>query len=330
MRIFIAGATGALGRRLASLLIDAGHHVTGTTRSVGKAGRLRSMGVEPVVLDALDRDAVMAAVGAAQPEVVVHQLTALSAPIDMRRFDQSFAMTNRLRTAGTDHLLAAAQAAGARRFIAQSYTGWLNERTGGPVKTEDDPIDPNPAATTRETVAALHHVEDATIAASGIDALALRYGNFYGAGTSLGIGGDVLEMVRARRLPVVGGGTGVWSFIHIDDAARATAVAVERGAPGLYNIVDDDPAPVHEWLPHLAEAIGAKPPLRLPAWLVRPLLGEHGVSLMTAVRGSSNAKARRELGWQPDHRSWRQGFRDGLGATPQERRAAREQAPPQH
>jgi nucleoside-diphosphate-sugar epimerase len=328
MRIFIAGATGALGRRLAPLLVDAGHQVTGTTRSAGSAGQLRSMGVEPVVLDALDRDAVMEAVGTARPDVVVHQLTALSAPIDMRRFDTSFAQTNRLRTAGTDHLLAAAQAAGARRFIAQSYTGWLNERSGGPVKTEDDPIDPNPTAVTRETVAALHHVEDTMTAASGIDALALRYGNFYGAGTSLGIGGDVLEMVRARRLPLVGGGTGVWSLIHIDDAARATAVAVERGAPGLYNIVDDDPAPVHEWLPFLAEAIGAKPPLRLPTWLVRPLLGEHGVSLMTSVRGSSNAKARRVLGWQPQFGSWRQGFRDGLGATPQARRAP-EQAPPQ-
>jgi nucleoside-diphosphate-sugar epimerase len=319
MRIFLAGATGALGRRLTPLLIRGGHHVIGTTRSAGKVEQVRAMGAEPVVLDALDRDAVIAAVKAAQPDVVVHQLTDLSKPLDMRRFDQSFAQTNRLRTAGTDHLLAAAQAAGAHRFIAQSYTGWVNQRTGGPVKTEEDPLDPNPTAASRETIAALRHLERGTTTARDIDALALRYGNFYGPTTSLGVGGDVLEMVRKRQMPIVGGGTGVWSFLHIDDAAQATAIAVERGAPGLYNIVDDDPAPVHKWLPYLATEIGAKPPMRLPAWLARPLLGEHGVSLMTAVRGSSNAKARRELQWQPRFRSWRQGFRDGLGETPSRR-----------
>jgi nucleoside-diphosphate-sugar epimerase len=274
-----------------------------------------------VVLDALDRDAVITAVTAARPDVVVHQLTALSKPMNLRKFDQSFAQTNRLRTEGTDNLLAAARAAGAQRFIAQSYTGWLNERTGGPVKTEHDPLDAHPTAVSRNTIAALRHLERAVTTARDIDALALRYANFYGPGTSMGVGGDVLEMVRRRRMPVAGGGTGVWSFLHIDDAARATAIAIERGAPGLYNIADDDPAPVHEWLPYLAEAIGAKPPLRVPSWIVKVVLGEHGVSLMTTVRGSSNAKARRELDWQPHYRSWRQGFRDGLGkSSPREPR----------
>jgi nucleoside-diphosphate-sugar epimerase len=321
MRIFIAGATGALGRRLTPLLIRGGHHVTGTTRSTGKTGQLHAMGAEAVVLDALDRDAVIAAVTAARPDVVVHQLTALSKPMNLRKFDQSFAQTNRLRTEGTDNLLAGARAAGAQRFIAQSYTGWLNERTGGPVKTEHDPLDAHPTAVSRNTIAALRHLERAVTTARDIDALALRYANFYGPGTSMGVGGDVLEMVRRRRMPVAGGGTGVWSFLHIDDAARATAIAIERGAPGLYNIADDDPAPVHEWLPYLAEAIGAKPPLRVPSWIVKVVLGEHGVSLMTTVRGSSNAKARRELDWQPHYRSWRQGFRDGLGkSSPREPR----------
>jgi nucleoside-diphosphate-sugar epimerase len=321
MRIFIAGATGALGRRLTPLLIRGGHHVTGTTRSTGKTGQLHATGAEAVVLDALDRDAVITAVTAARPDVVVHQLTALSKPMNLRKFDQSFAQTNRLRTEGTDNLLAAARAAGAQRFIAQSYTGWLNERTGGPVKTEHDPLDAHPTAVSRNTIAALRHLERAVTTARDIDALALRYANFYGPGTSMGVGGDVLEMVRRRRMPVAGGGTGVWSFLHIDDAARATAIAIERGAPGLYNIADDDPAPVHEWLPYLAEAIGAKPPLRVPSWIVKVVLGEHGVSLMTTVRGSSNAKARRELDWQPHYRSWRQGFRDGLGkSSPREPR----------
>lgn len=320
MRIFIAGATGALGRRLTPLLIRGGHHVTGTTRSTAKIGQLQATGAESVVLDGLERDAVLAAVTTARPDVVVHQLTALSTPMNLRRFDRSFAQTNRLRTEGTDNLLAAAQAAGAQRFIAQSYTGWLNERTGGPVKTEDDPLDAHPTTVSRNTVAALRHLERVVTTARDIDALALRYANFYGPGTSMGVGGDVLEMVRKRQMPVAGGGTGVWSFLHIDDAARATAIAIERGAPGLYNIADDEPAPVHEWLPYLAEAIGAKPPLRVPVWLVKPVLGEHGVSLMTAVRGSSNAKARRELHWEPYYRSWRQGFRNGLDESPRESR----------
>jgi nucleoside-diphosphate-sugar epimerase len=313
MRIFIAGATGAVGSSLVPMLVAGGHHVTGSTRSAGKVKQLRAAGAEPAVLDALDRDAVMAAVTAAKPDVVVHQLTALSGPMNLRRFDRSFATTNRLRTEATDHLLAAARAAGAHRYVVQSYTGWVNERTGGPVKTEDDPLDPQPAAVAREVLAALRRLEHTVTTANDVEGVVLRYGNFYGPDTSLGEGGEVLDMIRRRRLPVVGDGTGVWSFVHIDDVARATVAAVEHGPPGMYNIVDDEPAPVHEWLPYLARVIGAKPPLRLPAWLARPLLGEQGILLMTEVRGSSNAKAKRMLDWAPRYASWRQGFRYGLG-----------------
>jgi nucleoside-diphosphate-sugar epimerase len=197
--------------------------------------------------------------------------------------------------------------------VAQSYTGWNNERTGGPVKTEDDPLDSAPTAASRQSLAAFRHLESTMEGVRDIEGVALRYGSFYGPGNAIGQGGVMLEMVRKRQLPVVGGGTGVWSLVHIDDVASATALAIEGGVPGIYNIVDDDPAPVHEWLPYLAKVIGAKPPLRLPAWLARPMIGEHGVSMMTAIRGSSNAKARRELGWEPTYTSWRQGFRDGLG-----------------
>jgi nucleoside-diphosphate-sugar epimerase len=312
MQIFLAGATGALGRRLVPMLVEAGHQVVGTTRRAGKAADLAAAGAEPVVMDGLDADSVTRAVAAAHPDVVVHQLTSLANAGNPKKFDEEFAETNRLRTAGTDHLLAAARAAGAKRFIAQSFTGWPNERTGGPVKNESDPLDRHPTANSRQTLAAIAYLENTVRAASGIDGLVLRYGAFYGPGTGLTPGGAVFEMVRKRRLPVVGGGTGIWSLIHIDDAASATVRAVERGDPGIYNIVDDEPAPVSEWLPHLARTTGAKPPMRLPAWLVRPAVGEHGVSLMTQVRGSSNVKAKRELGWQPAYPSWREGFRSGL------------------
>lgn len=313
MRVFVAGASGAIGRRLVPMLVAGGHDVVGTTRSHKHADTVRDLGAGPSIMDALNRDQVMAAVDAAKPDVVVHQLTAISGSVNLRKFDEYFAGTNRLRTTGTDNLLAAARAAGVRRFVAQSFTGWPNERTGGPVKTERDPIDPHPMAASRESLAAIKHVEDAVTSAPGIDGTVLRYGGFYGPGNALGAGGELLEMIRKRRLPLVGGGTGVWSFVHIDDAARATVLAVEGGPPGIYNIVDDDPAPVREWLPYLARVIGAKPPLRLPAWLVRPMIGEYGASMMTDVRGSSNAKARAELGWVPRYPSWRQGFREGLG-----------------
>jgi len=309
MRIFLAGASGATGRSLIGALIRRGHEVTGTTRTSDKADLLAGLGARPVILDALDRDAVIKAVIDARPDVLIHQLTAI-AEINFRNVDASFASTNRLRTEGTDNLLAAAQLAGVARVVAQSYTGWPNQRSGGPVKTERDPLDPRALPGTEQTLAAIRHVESTVEAAGGV---VLRYGSFYGPGNALGKGGEMLELVRKRRFPLVGGGTAIWSFIHIDDAAEATAIAAEGGPAGVFNIVDDEPAPVHVWLPYLATAVGAKPPLRMPAWLVRPMLGEVGVAAMTSIRGSSNAKARRELGWEPSYASWRVGFRTGLG-----------------
>jgi nucleoside-diphosphate-sugar epimerase len=311
MRVFVAGATGALGRRLVPQLVRAGHEVTGTTRTADRADAVRATGAEPAVVDVLDREAIMAAVVAAKPDVIVHQLTAMSGSTDLRHFDRFFAATNRLRIEGTDNLLAAARAAGASRFVAQSYTGWPNERTGGPVKTEDDPLDARSPAP--QTLAAIRYVESTVAGARDLTGVVLRYGSFYGPGTGVTTGGEVLEMVRKRRLPVVGGGTGVWSFVHIDDAALATVSALDTGRPGLYNIVDDEPAAVHEWLPYLASCIGAKSPMRVPAWLARALIGPVGVAMMTQARGSSNAKAVRELGWRPGYASWRRGFREGLG-----------------
>jgi 2-alkyl-3-oxoalkanoate reductase len=315
MKVFVAGATGALGTRLIPRLIAAGHKVTGMTRTAAKADLVRGLGATPALADALDADAVGAAVGEAEPDVVVHQLTALSGQLDFRKPDQAFAATNRLRTEGTDHLLAAARAAGARRFVAQSYGGWPSARTGGPVKTETDPLDPSPPEQMRTVLAAIVYVERAVTQAEGIEGLALRYGGFYGPGTSISLApvGEHVEAVRKRKFPVVGGGTGVWSFIHIDDAAAATVAAVERGAPGVYNVTDDEPAPVAEWLPALAAAVGAKPPLRVPRWVGRILAGEVLTTMMTEIRGASNAKAKRELGWTPEFPSWRQGFVTGLG-----------------
>jgi nucleoside-diphosphate-sugar epimerase len=312
MRVFFAGATGAIGKRLVPFLVQAGHLVTGMTRSRGKAGSLRAAGADAAIVDALDPVAVASAVERAKPEVIVHELTAIPPDLDPRRFEEQFRLTNRLRTEGTDHLLAAARAAGVRRFIAQSYAGWPYARTGGPVKTEDDSLDPNPPAAFRETLAAIQHLESAVLQASGLEGVILRYGGFYGPGTSIGEDGAIVEQVRRRRFPVVGGGTGVWSFIHIDDAARATVAAVERGPPDICNIVDDDPAPVAEWLPALARIIGAKPPLLLPAWLGRLAIGGHGVVMMTDVRGASNSKAKREFHWRPQWTSWLDGFKSAL------------------
>lgn len=313
MRIFLAGATGVMGRGLVPALVAAGYEVTGTTRRPDKADELRAAGADPVVLDPLDRGAVQAAVTAAKPDVVMHQLTALSGmTMDFKHFDREFAATNRLRTDGLDYLLQAAVAAGARRFVAQSFAGWPIERTGGPVKTEQDPLDSAPAAGSRESHAAIRHLESAVTDAGGIDGVVLRYGGFYGPGTGFERGGPIVEMIKRRRLPIVGGGTGVWSLVHIDDAVAATVAAVERGAPGLYHVTDDEPAPVGQVLSYLAQVVGAEPPRRVPAWLVRPMLGAHGVSMMTAIRGASNAKAKRELGWTLTYPSWREGFRTGL------------------
>jgi 2-alkyl-3-oxoalkanoate reductase len=292
------------------MLTTAGHEVTATTRSPGKASLLRQLGATPVIVDGLDADGVLAAVRQARPEVIIHQMTALSSMRSFRRFDREFAVTNQLRTAGTDNLLAAARAAGTRRFIAQGYTGWPNIREGGPVKTEEDPLDPHPPAAMAETLRAIRHVEQTVSGFPG--GVVLRYGGFYGPGASE----SMLGPVRKRQLPVIGGGTGIWSFCHIEDAATATAAAVTRGAPGIYNIVDDDPAPVADWLPFLASCLGAKPPLRVPARLGRLLAGEAVVSMMTEIRGSSNEKAKRELGWSPRYASWRDGFPLWAGASP--------------
>jgi 2-alkyl-3-oxoalkanoate reductase len=316
MKIFVAGATGALGRRLVPLLVSSGHTVVGTTRTPDKAEALRAAGAIPVILDALDRDAVIDALTRAEPEVVVHQLTALAGFTDFRKLEEGFAATNRLRTEGTDHLLEGIRRLPVRRIVAQSYAGpGFFARTGGPVKTEDDPFDPDPPAALRRTVEAVRYLERAVLEAEGIQGTVLRYGGFYGPGTSAGEGGVQLEGVRRRQFPIVAGGTGVWSFIHIDDAAAATLAAIESDRTGVYNIVDDDPAPVAEWLPVLAAAIGAKPPRRVPAWLARLFVGEHGVVMMTESRGASNAKAKRELGWRPAYPSWRTGFRVGLGSS---------------
>ena len=312
MRVFVAGAGGAIGRRLVPQLVRAGHSVVGMTRSAGKAEGIHAAGGETVVADALDEQAVMAAVQGARPEIVVHELTALPERFNLRNFDREFELTNRLRREGTDHLVAAARAAGARRFVAQSFAGWPYAPDGGPVKSEEDPLDPDPPPGFRGTLAAIRYLESAVLSAAGLEGLALRYGPFYGPGTSIGEKGSIVENVRHRRVPVVGSEAGVWSFAHIDDATSATITTIKRGAPGVYNVVDDDPAPVSEWLPALAEAIGAKPPRRIPAWLARLAIGAHGVAMMTRVRGASNAKAKRELDWQPAWSSWREGFVSGL------------------
>jgi nucleoside-diphosphate-sugar epimerase len=307
MRVFVAGAAGAIGQRLVPQLVARGHQVIATTRSPEKIERLRALGAEPVVMDGLNALEVGEAVARAQPDAIVHQMTALAGISELRRFDRTFAITNELRTKGTDYLLAAAEAAGVRRFVAQSYTGWPNIPEGGPVKTEDDPLDPHPPAQQSQTLAAIRYLERAVLEAP-LEGVGLRYGNFYGPGASE----QLLELVRKRKMPIVGSGGGIWSWIHIDDAAAATVAALERGAPGVYNIVDDEPAPVAQWLPYLAEVVAAKPPRHVPVWLGRLAAGEVGVSMMTKIRGSSNAKAKRELGWQPTWASWRQGFRDGL------------------
>ncbi|MBN9599235.1 MAG: NAD(P)-dependent oxidoreductase [Afipia sp.] len=306
MRIFVAGATGAVGRSLVPRLIRNGHIVVGLTRTPAKTGLLRELGAEPVVANALDESAIHAAVAAARPDVIVHQLTDLKGALDLRKFDHAFASSNRLRTTGTDYLLAAARACGAKRMVAQSFCGWPYARDGGHVKTEDDPLDPNPPQEFRGTLDAIRHLEHAVTTAPGVAGVALRYGGFYGPGTGV-FDPPMIEQIRKRRMPLIGGGTAWWSFLHIDDAAAATVLAVEQGR-GIYNIVDDDPAPVHDWLPALAAMLGAKPPFHVPAWLGRLAAGEHIVVMMTQARAGSNAKAKRELGWSPRYSSWRQGF----------------------
>ena len=312
MKIFVTGGTGAIGKFLLPLLLENKHEVVALTRSVIKATQLEESGVSAVIADPLDKAALTAAVRRAEPDVIIHQLTALSAAGNFRKLDQEFALTNRFRTEVTDTLLAAARTIGTRRFIAQSFCGWPYAKKGGPVKTEEDPLDPKPPESFTKTLAAIRSLEDKVRGTTFLDAFALRYGMFYGPGTGLGKGGAIVKMVRQRRLPIIGGGGGVWSFIHIIDAARATIAAISRGAPGIYNIVDDEPAKVATWLPAFAKAVGAKPPFRIPHWLGEVLIGKAGVSMMTQIRGCSNAKARRELSWSPIYPSWRVGFVDGL------------------
>lgn len=307
MRVLVAGASGALGRRLVPQLLARGHQVTATVRNPERAGALRAAGTEPVIVDGLDAAAVGEAVARTEPDAIIHQMTSLSGKPDLKHFDRWFAATNRLRTEGTGHLLAAAKAAGVSRFIAQSYTGWNNARMGGPVKTEEDPLDPNPAKAQRETMAAIHAVEKA-ITTAPLDGIALRYGNFYGPGASE----LMVELVRKRQFPLIGDGAGIWSWIHLDDAAAATVAALERGRPGVYNIVDDEPAPVSEWLPSLAQAVGARRPMRVPAWVGRLVGGTTTVQWCTQARGASNEKAKRELDWRPAWNTWRDGFREAL------------------
>jgi nucleoside-diphosphate-sugar epimerase len=305
-----------MGRRLVPQLLVAGHRVVAMTRSDRNAEWLRRVGAQPVVADALDRDAVLDAVKQAAPEVVIHQLTGLTGVKSYRKFDREFALTNRLRRQGTDYLLEAAQAAGVRRFVAQSYGNWNYARTGSGLKTELDPLDDDPPANQVRTLEAIRYLERAVLDAAGIEGIALRYANFYGPGTGIALDGDIVAQVRKRRMPIVGDGGGVWSFIHMDDAAAAAIAAMDRGAPGTYNVVDNRPAPVREWLPALAEAVGARPPRQVPIWLGKLAAGEVGVSMMTRIRGTSNAKATRELGWSPRYPSYREGFSHGLGDVP--------------
>jgi nucleoside-diphosphate-sugar epimerase len=313
MKVFVAGATGALGKQLLPMLAANGHEVTGMTRTPAKRDLVRSLGAKPVVADALDPEAVAQAVAESEPDVIVHQLTALAGSLDLRKFEQSFALTNRLRTEGTDHLLAAGRAVGVKRFLAQSYAGWPFARTGGWIKNEDDPLDPTPVAAVRTTIEAIRHLEEAVLGAGWTEGVVLRYGGFYGPGTSLSLpDGEHVRLIRERKFPIIGNGDGMWSLIHIEDAAAATVAATERGTRGIYNVVDDQPIPTKEFLPAAAEVLGAPKPRRVPRWLGRLAAGQAAVIWMTEVRGASNAKAKRELGWRPRYPTWRDGFAGGL------------------
>jgi nucleoside-diphosphate-sugar epimerase len=312
VKVFLAGATGVLGRRLVPKLRHGGHAVVGMTRSTARAGALRAAGAEPVVCDVFDADALRDAVAVAAPEVVVHELTDLPPNLDPRKMEEQAAGNDRIRTEGTRNLVAASVAAGARRIVAQSIA-FAYAPTGGPVKAEDDPLFDDAPWPWSRSVEALHELERAVTATEGIEGLALRYGFFYGPGSGYARDGYYAREVRRRRFPIIGSGTGVFSFIHIDDAADATVAALERGRPGTYNVVDDDPAPASEWLPAYAEALGAKKPFRMPRLIARVVAGAYTTQMATELRGASNEKAKRELGWQPRYSSWRQGFREALG-----------------
>jgi nucleoside-diphosphate-sugar epimerase len=313
VRVFVAGGTGVVGRRLVTQLVARGHEVTATTTTAGKLDLLAQLGAEGVVMDGLDAASVGEAVGRARPDTIVHEMTAISpghsGKPDFKHMDRWFAGTNRLRTEGTDHLLAAAAATGVPHVVAQSFASFNGVRSGGWVKTEDDPLDLLTGTPAQPQMEAIRHLETAVLDAGGA---VLRYGGFYGPGTSMAPGEQVPELIRKRRFPLVGDGSGVWSFIHVADAAEATVAAIERGRRGVYNVVDDDPAPMREWLPAFADALGAKPPRRVPLWLARPFAGANA-QMSVAMRGASNEKAKRELGWLPHYGTWRVGFREGLG-----------------
>ncbi|HET6987670.1 MAG TPA: NAD(P)-dependent oxidoreductase [Kribbella sp.] len=312
MKVLVAGATGGLGRSLVPQLVAAGHEVTGMIRSESGAAGVRAFGADVVLADGLDAAAVTAAVESVRPEVVVHQMTALKGGIDFKHFDDSFALTNRLRTEGTDNLLAASQAAGVRRFVVQSYAGWNLQHGGSATKTEADPLDTDPVPAQRKTMAGIKHLESVVTKAEGIEGVALRYGSFYGPTGDIGKGGSMVEMIQKRKLPLVGDGTGVWSFVHYDDAAEATVKAIESDATGIFQIADDDPAQAAVWLPEFARILGAKPPRHLPAWLARLAVGDVGVAAFTEIRGVDNSLAKATFDWQPGYGSWREGFRQGL------------------
>ena len=321
MKVFVAGATGAIGRSLLPQLAAAGHEVVGMTRSAAKGDLVRSLGARPVVADALDPDQVAEAVAGAEPEVIVHELTALSGTMSLREARHPersalFVMTGRLRTEGTDHLLAAGRAVGARRFVAQSFAAFRFATTDRTVLSEADPLDLD-APIVQPGLEALARLERAVTGIDWGDGIVLRYGGFYGPGTAISRAPEapMAGPIRKRRLPIIGGGGGVVSHVHVDDAAAATVLAVERGGHGVYNVVDDEPAPVREWLPVLADALGAKPPRRIPGWVGRLAAGEAATAMMTQAKGSSNVRAKRELGWRLRYPSWRQGFSEGLGAA---------------
>jgi nucleoside-diphosphate-sugar epimerase len=314
MKILVAGASGAIGRALVPLLVGAGHDVVGMVQRPRSVEVVHALGAEPRTVDALDADAVLHCFREVRPQVAIHQLTAIPAAIDMRHFDRDFALTNLLRTEGTRNLLAGAVDAGATHFIAQSFAGWTYGRSANgaksKLKTEEDRFDPDPPKKLRATLDALNSLERAVLSESRITGTVLRYGAFYGPHTSIAKDGSTVRAVRRRKLPLVGEGTGVWSFVHIEDAASATAVAVAAGRGGVYNVVDDEPAPVSEWLSFLAHCAHAQPPRQVSAWMARLLIGEHVVAVMNEIRGVSNAKIKRELGWTPRWPSWREGFRE--------------------
>jgi nucleoside-diphosphate-sugar epimerase len=315
MRVLITGASGAVGVHLVTALVSRGHQVVASTRTQDKLERLRALGVEPVLLDGLDATAVGETVARIGPDAIIHEMTALRGQPDLRHFDRWFAKTNELRTAGTANLLAAARASGVRRFVVQSYTGWNNAHNGSMVKTEADPLDDDPARQQRETLAAIKSMEAAVLEAP-LEGIVLRHANQYGPDASA----STIRLLKKRMFPVIGDGQGVTSWLHVEDAAIGTADALERAKPGIYNLADDDPAPTGEWLPYLAAVVGAPKPFQVPVWLGRLLAGEAAVRWMTGGRGSSNAKAKDEFGWQPTRSSWREGFRE-LGPAPRGVRA---------